>query len=219
MNQLKIEVTRASNGYVRANGGRLPKSPERMTFLADKYSAECETHKKSGDMEVTLKGKVIGYFVGSAGIGYIWPTAKEFAAFLKKAKAGEFAVSTRKKAAEAAADSDAPNKVSRKKGGRPSKVSDSSSDTKGRKRRIAEDEPEVKAPKGRAKKVEPASDVEPDIDLDAHIDEDASDAANGLAVMKLLLKEMKRVKITSENVKGLADVVNEYLKSAVKAGA
>ncbi len=217
MNQLKINITRASNGYVRNSEGSLNKRLPRIEGIARRMGAEAEVHKKSGDVEFTLKGKTVGYYFASQEMGYIWTTAKEFASFLKKATAGEFGVSTRKTAASA--DSDAPKKVSRKAGGRPSKGSDSSSDTKGRKRRVAEDEPEVKAPKGRAKKVEPASDVEPDIDLDAHIDEDASDAANGLAVMKLLLKEMKRVKITSENVKGLADVVNEYLKSAVKAGA
>ena len=96
MKQLKIAITRASNGFVRKEG-RLFTNPETFErILPKKNGADIETHK-SGDMQATIKGKVVGYFWDAEGVGYFFESPKDFAAFLKKAEKGEFGEATEKK--------------------------------------------------------------------------------------------------------------------------
>lgn len=207
MKQLKIEVTRASNGYARKEG-RLTKQSERFVRMMEKEGCEVETHKSSGDMIATLKGKPMGYYFGKDDVGYVFESPKDFATFLKKAEAGEFEASTRSPSKSGSGD-DTP-----KRGKKAAADSDVVS------KRRARRKPEDDAPaKGKGKKAATSSEAsdEPEIDLDEYVDENAGDAANALEVLKLLKKEMKRVGVTSENVNGLVDVVNDYVKAAAKA--
>jgi len=210
MKQLKIEVTRASNGYVRREG-QLTKNPDRFVRIIEKNGGEVETHKSSGDMLATLKGKTIGYFFGGVTTGYVFESARDFANFLKKAESGEFETSKRSPNKNAS-DSDTP--TSRRKAA----TSDSDLVSKRRARRKPEEDAPVKGRGRKAAAVSEDSDgEEPEIDLDEYVDENAGDAANALEVLKLLKKEMKRVGVKSENVNGLVDVVNDYVKAAAKA--
>lgn len=184
MKQLKIEVTRASNGYVRKEGRLFSSAESFENILPKKKGAEIETHK-SGDMQATIKGKVVGYFWESEGVGYFFETPKEFSNFMKKAKNGEFEVKEK------------PEKQKKeKKAKKEEKV-------KGRQRRKPSDNSD-------------SPEKDPDIDLDSVVDEDASPAANALEVLKVLKKEIKRLKVKSENVSDLIGVIEDYLKEAKK---
>lgn len=208
MKQLKIEVTRASNGYVRKEG-LLTKNIARFTRLMEKKGCDVETHSKSGDALASLKGKPMGYFFGEAGIGYIFDDVKSFASFIKMAESGDFVKSVRR---PTAASSDAPTTARRGKKAAASEGSDLT--TKRRARRTPED-----AKPTRGKAVAASSEEEPDIDIDAYVSDDASDCTNIIEVLKLLKKELKRVGVTSENVNGLVDIAADYAKAGKKAEA
>lgn len=208
MKQLKIEVTRASNGYARKEG-RLTKQSERFVRMMEKEGCEVETHSKSGDMIATLKGKPMGYYFGEHDVGYVFESVKDFATFLKKAEAGEFEASTRSPSKSDTSDA-TPTR---------GKKAATGSDLAGKRR--ARRTPEDGTKPVRGKKAVASSSAsesaEPDLDLDDYVDENASDSANALELLKLLKKEMKRVGVMSENVNGLVDVVTDYVKAAVKA--
>jgi len=152
------------------------------SILPKKYDADIETHK-SGDMQATVKGKVIGYFFESEGLGYVFETPKEFANFMKMVEKGEFEAKEK------------PEKTEKK--GKKQKTAPK----KGRKRRTPSDASDEK---------------EPDIDLDDVVDEDASPATNAHAVFQVLKKEIKRLKVKSENVSDLTGIIEDYLKLAKK---
>ncbi len=190
MKQLKIAITRASNGFVRKEG-RLFTNPETFErVLPKKNGADIETHK-SGDMQATIKGKVVGYFWDAEGVGYFFESAKDFASFLKKAEKGEFGEATEKK-----------EKKSKKGAKGKKKGKDSDTPAKGRRRRAVVDDE--------------GDNEEPNIDLDEIVNEDASNSANALEVLKVLKKEIKRVKVKSENINDLVGVIEDYLKEAKK---
>lgn len=212
MKQLNIEVTRASNGYARKEG-RLTKQSERFVRIMEKEGCTIETHKQSGDMMASLKGKPMGYYFGEDETGYVFNSVKDFATFLKLAESGEFAVSVRKPSSASSDDTPKKGKVAAK-GKKPAASDTSDLTTKRRARRVPED-----AKPTRGKAVAESSEEEPDIDIDAYVSDDASDCTNIIEVLKLLKKELKRVGVTSENVNGLVDVAADYAKAGKKAEA
>lgn len=211
MKQIKLnEVTAALKSFVRADEtSHQFRTANRVHGYSKKRGYDVTEHR-SGDMEILAKGKVIGYWWDSLEWGMAFANPKSFEAALKVANNPDAQPVKVARATRTAASSDEHMGKTAGKTTRGKAASASASDTGGRKRRTPVDAEATKPT--RQRKAAATSDAEPDLTL--HVSDDNSPVENAQEVFKVLQSEIKRLGVTSGNVRDLLKALKSYLNEA-----
>ena len=235
MKQINIEVNAKAIAYVRASedGKSFTDESRWDRFTEEKNGAVLESHK-SGEKQATIKGKVIGYWFGEQGIAFT--SSKSWDTFVKAANSGEFEAKPRGRPAVSGTSTKEKTSAKTTKSTKTAKVA--AKPVKKTKTETVSEKPARASGRGRISKISdvkkvsktPATiegkvvsktiaktpskaDAEPILTLD--IGEDTSPGDASIIVLKTLKSELKRIGVTSQNVRDLMHMLTGYAKELV----